>query len=200
MPYVIDNPWYEWNIQTAAATASQYQLNFVWNNWTTNTATTVAVDPWYGWVNNTITLGNNTYRGQTPVHRELSTPEELAEARERRREAERVHVAARERAEALLQDHLTKAQRAEMKKHHRITVVGSRGRRYCIHTRGSAAGNVEVKQAVGNGTAAFLCAHPSGVPLADAFLAQKLHIEADEESFLQVANIASGSRALIPAA
>lgn len=110
-------------------------------------------------------------------------------------ESIRIRAAARARAHELFMHMLDEEQRAELEKDKKFHVTGSRGRRYCIETgRDSQSGNVHLLDDAGNVQTSF-CAHPRGyLPNEDAWLAQALHLEADEESFIKVANVTRGVR------
>jgi hypothetical protein len=116
-------------------------------------------------------------------------------------------VKARARAKSLLLEFLTPEQIEYMDRHGHIPVIGSRGRRYRIKTGGSASGNVSVVDDKGVEQGRF-CVHPSqphdggSLPLEDSWLAQVLHLQADEDGVLKVANLVSGVnplRELVPA-
>jgi hypothetical protein len=98
-----------------------------------------------------------------------------------RREAE-----AKARAEKLLLGVLTAEQRAELAERGHFYMRTKNGRRYRIdrHTHG----NVYLLNDKGERVQRY-CAQPDGVPRDDAIAAQKLALDADEESFLRVANM-----------
>jgi len=156
---------------------------------------------------------------RTPVQPVVPlTPEQLA-AQQARAEADRVvfeeaarvraekNVKARARAKSLLMEFLTPEQIEYMDRHGHIPVIGSRGRRYRIKTGGTASGNVSVVDDKGVEQGRF-CVHPrqphdgGSLPLEDSWLAQVLHLQADEDGVLKVANLVSGVnplRELVPA-
>lgn len=104
---------------------------------------------------------------------------EAAERRER-------EAAANVRAEALLRASLTREQRENLDLFGCFYLNTKAGRRYRID-RGTH-GNVKLVDARGC-ELERLCAQPNGVPTCDAMLAQKLALEANEESYRRVANI-----------
>lgn len=117
-----------------------------------------------------------------------------ATAREtaRREENARIqveHSQAKDRAERLLREHLSREQEEELKTkghfHLELHVNGQR-KRYRIE-RGRSR---NVRQVDDTGRILkTLCAHPVAmVPDADTMLAQKLMLEGDEEGFLRIAN------------
>lgn len=89
------------------------------------------------------------------------------------------------RALELLRSFLTDQQKKCMDDCGSFRIVGSKGRRYRLFT-GTAAANVWELDDAGL-EVAKLCAHPTGVPLGDQLLAQKILIEADEDAFRAVA-------------
>lgn len=91
----------------------------------------------------------------------------------------------RVRARELLIDSLTEEQRKQFETNNEFEVVGSRGNRYIIEGH-SVVQNVRARSGPRGGRR--LCAHPSGVPLEDGLLTQKLLLETDEDAFLAVAN------------
>jgi hypothetical protein len=102
---------------------------------------------------------------------------------EEMRRAEKVAV---ERAEALLIGCLTVEQREQYRKDRAFIVRGRSGRRYRI--RYGTHGNVDVIDRSGRGLHR-LCVQPSGVPVPDSMLTQKLWFENDEEGILRAANM-----------
>jgi hypothetical protein len=100
--------------------------------------------------------------------------------------AARARQAVKERAEKLLQSVLTPQQNQELKDKGHFHCRSKTGRTYRIK-RGTH-GNVKVVNEAGKEIES-LCIQPGGVPEADSMAAQKLMIEADEESFRKIANI-----------
>jgi hypothetical protein len=95
-----------------------------------------------------------------------------------------VENAAKARAEKLLTEHLTPAQREQLLAHGYFDVLVS-GKTYRIN-RGFA-GNVHLLD--GRKAVSRFCIHPSErVPDADAMLSQKLLLEANEAEFIRIAN------------
>ena len=133
-----------------------------------------------------------TITGAPFVPRKRTEAEIQAELRARadyeRRTFERhaAEQAAKLRAEKLLLENLTSEQRDTLVGRGFFDVRSKTGKRYRIER--STHGNIHLLNANGNATHR-LCAQPSGVPVDDAILAQKLALEADEESFLKVANV-----------
>jgi len=113
------------------------------------------------------------------------------EERDRRQAEWRENArAARVRAEELLWRFLSPAQRERYMAEEPFEVIGSAGTRFLITRR--AIANITVVSPDGN-PVADLCVHPSGdLPVHDIWLAQKLALETDEESFVGIANVHRG--------
>lgn len=83
---------------------------------------------------------------------------------------------------------------AELERDGRFHVHGSRGRRYCIRAQGQS-GNVNLVDKFGVIQAKAVCS-PSGlegsVPDPDAWLAQMLALQYDDDHFLRTANVHRG--------
>lgn len=123
---------------------------------------------------------------------------ELASAEERRRVEERAQLArdeharreaAHQRAQELLLEHLSPAQRDTLTRNGWFIVEGGRsGTKYRIRNRG-VAGNIDV---LGNGDRVThrLCCHAAdgGIPQGDQWLSQKIMLELAEDEFLRKAN------------
>lgn len=122
-------------------------------------------------------------------------------AEEQRRYAEQQRIAneayekrmaefkiARARSRDLLVAHLTREQLDTFEKLNWFIVEGGRSRqRYRIRD-GLISGNIDVLQ--GSRVTHRLCCHllDGAVPIYDHLLAQKLHLQYDEENFLRIAN------------
>lgn len=162
----------------------------VWPNWVDCTYTPQASNTsdfvWTNWTNYAATNTSYTLSFQRTV-----TPEEqalaVAESCRTRRQAQED---ARQRSLELLLSVLSDTQLAEYNDQGRFRVKGSSGRTYVIVCEGQQ-GNVQWWR---DGVfASNFCAHPGGdVPDPDAWLAQKLALEADDEAFLMAANLRRG--------
>lgn len=128
---------------------------------------------------------------------------EQAQRRERQRLALARERAANVRARALLLRILDDAQRTEFETQQTITVVGSAGHRFRLHT-GFYEGNVAWLAADGTerGT---MCAHPPRwldgdemLPLFDIIAGQVLALRVDEPAFVRIANPYSGEMPTYP--
>jgi hypothetical protein len=182
--YVVQQP--TWMMQTASnASITYYQPTYsntsiyTANNWWTD-------EVWQQWVTVPQTYGYA--QGQFRVE----TPEEIEAHRERRERERQERQVARTRARVLLGEFLSEEQNAELERHGRFHVTGSRGRRYCIRAEGQA-GNVDLLKPDGS-LQARLCCHPrEGLPEGDAWLMQMIEIRHDEDHFLRTANVHRGS-------
>lgn len=199
--------WYTWNAlsnnYTQVATGGTNTVRYVWSAWnntTTTQATLGTIIPaqqvWGHW----------NYQPhlvtQTPMP--TLTAEQVAEglrveaehqaAATARVEAHHAkYRAAQTKALRLLEYLLTAEQHAELVAHKRIHVRGSRGRRYCIHANGQS-GNVHYLNDKGE-IVGRLCAHPGGyLPDADAWLAQLLALQDNEDAFCAIANVHWGRK------
>jgi hypothetical protein len=183
--------WYGWNATTSTTSGTMTYYD-PWQRWNTTSytysgATTVQWDNW------------NTQYNETEEMREarrLRNEQYQAQREEREKEykeREERQKAAKAKAKDTFLEHLTPEQREEMELHHSVTVIGSDGRRYLIHTNRGLAGNVEVFEE--DQPILRLCAHPRDyvqgeqdpLPQHDHFFAQMLQIMHDAEEFCRVA-------------
>lgn len=166
--------WINWN-QNYTTTTQNYTLTY---------SNSFQDQVWHEWIVNTGNPG--------PYRPRILTPEETA-AHDRRLREEREHrQAACTRARVLLGEFLDDEQKAELERHGRFHVTGSKGRRYCIRTNGGQSGNVDLLDDKG-GVQARLCAHPRNyLPDGDAWLMQMIEIRHDEDHFLRTANVHQG--------
>lgn len=123
-------------------------------------------------------------RSAESIRQELLEQREVAAMRAAQDQARLAREHANVRAEALLRRNLS-AEQVDDLLSKGCFYVSVGGRRYRID-RGTH-GNIREVDAAGRSIARF-CAQPSGVPVADSMLAQKLALEADEAAFLRVAN------------
>lgn len=179
--------WSAWNRHYTLTTSST-------DPWGCSASTTFQIDPWVAW-NRTYAATPSIADGMTV--RRVETPEEEAAARELRRIADRERSIqiegerkmARDRAQRILQENLTDAQREELaqKGYFSLEVYeGDQRRRYRIN-RGRSR---NVQQVDDNGRVLkTLCAHPLiACPDEDTMLAQMLMIKNQEQQFLRIAN------------
>lgn len=188
MPY---SPPYILTTSTTTTAVTAYDSD-VWRRWTTSGAPTGSASTviWAMWNRTSVDTptGSVVVVSNHPIA--IETPEQRATRREQALQYEGERKQARERAELLLRECLTPAQREELQlhRHFHLETVGKDGsrRRYRIE-RGRSR---NVKQVTAEGAVIkTLCMHPvDWVPDADTMLAQKLYLEADEDAFLRIAN------------
>lgn len=177
--------WPTWNMKTECfLRASLAQTVETWVSWNYNQS-----------VSNTIVNGVITVTGIP----DSATQRIRIEAQERQRQREidnqRIRaeeykisaekIIAKEKAEKLLQSALAPEQQEELKSKGFFHCKSNKGNLYRIY-RGSH-GNV--KRVVNGKEIERLCIQPHYVPEGDCMLAQKLHIEFNEDAFRQTANI-----------
>jgi len=161
--------WGRWHDGTLTVT----QDNSTWSNWT------ITSDTCYVGEVNGERPRQSTEQERQRYEQERIRMEQLAVERERKaREAE-------ERSLQLLEENLTENQKEVYKSTGVIPVQCSSGRKY--HIRKGVSSNVHELDEKG-GTKRRLCFHPTGVPVYDVMLAQKLMLEVCEEEALKVAN------------
>lgn len=105
-----------------------------------------------------------------------------------RREAEARRKSAPNRAEQLLLDYLTRAQRETYLQYGWFVVRGRSGKRYSIRTKDALYCNVCELDNYGQ-IVSRLCAHAAlNIPMGDQLLTQKLMLEHHEAEFRRIAN------------
>jgi hypothetical protein len=164
-----------------------------------STCTTLIEDPWGAWNRHYISSlrsGRASYGEANAAPPAPETPTQV-QAREQRRIADRERwiqiegerALARERAQRILQENLTLAQREELaqKGHFTLTLYAGDERRLYRIRQGRSR---NVHQVDDNGRILkTLCAHPGiDCPDEDTMLAQKLMLESQEQEFLRIAN------------
>lgn len=186
-----------WTLWAGQTTGTAITTGGIWPLWCqgTTTATTMSniitgSAAWTIWCDEAeahITRRPQRYVPPPPTAEQVET-QRLARAAETERymEAQRLRVAAEARAETLLIENLSLAQRLQYAETKAFVVEGRGGRRFRI--RNGRSGNVDVVGRDGR-VLHRLCAHPRElVPNCDTMLAQKLMLEDDEATFLRVAN------------
>ena len=175
-----------------------YNHQSVWNEWNdspqfVSTADTVSMDGgtadsssvWAVWNDGVLSVkqgGNGVQLGLQISHREKWRN------KIRRRKFVKKKRRIRARAETVLRENLDQRQVAELREYNYFTLHSKDGkRRYCI--RRGRVGNLERVSEEGKLQVKY-CVHPrSSLPDADTMLAQKLHLEHDDEEFLKIANV-----------
>ena len=174
--------WSSWNQLSpyGYSVTSGTSNALIWSHWINSSTTSTSSAIWPGWVH-----------AQSRV-------EITAEQRAAREQADREYAAQREReraataeakakAEKLLQSALTDAEKTELRDRGFFTCRSRKGNLYRVY-RGSH-GNVKRLDPTGKKEIEKLCVQPPAVPEGDCMLAQKLHIEHDEDGFRKTANI-----------
>lgn len=184
---------------TTAATAGSLYNNWVncgLSNQTTATNPSVTNTVWYSQQEDGLLHAQYfaLAQGRVQISR-VRTAEEQRQALETQRaqaEQHRIRMEQREaalvRSKELLLSHLTKDQRLTFETNRWFVVEGGRTKqRYRIRD-GSYSGNIDVLN--GERVSHRLCVHclDGAVPLYDHLLAQKLHLQYDEDRLLQIAN------------
>lgn len=170
-------------MQQGTAMAGYYPAQTVWQNWNTHyyIGTTTQVTTQTVWVN-----WNTQYQTAQPQHQyQANQPvtEEVARAmQEHARLLEESRAKAKTKAEALLVEHLTPAQKDSFEKHGMFIVEGSKNNRYRLSRTGAP------RKIAGDKDAVSYCIHTSGLPREDELLGFKLLLEANEDEFLRTAN------------
>lgn len=168
-----------WMAEQTAGTIYTGINDTIWRTFTSSGTSTASYD-------------NSAYIGIRHEREiDLQATRERAEREAREREARRI-VARRKRREAsaraeiLLKQALTPAQKAQLKRFGYFFVQGNKsGNTYRI--RNGRSLNVDLMQ--GNKVQARLCAHPhENVPNEDTMLIQKIYLECMEDQFLKLAN------------
>lgn len=181
---VADPAWQYWN--QAYCTSSTTGTNDPWILLGTNSSATTLT--WGTW--NTVyeeTQEQKLAREAADRQRLDAQIERNRQRMERVAEEQRRAAQADARAEELLLAMLTGEQAATRREHGWFEVRGSRGHRFRI--RPGLYANVDRMPDIGDERELSLCAHPYGVPDADAHLAQMLALVTDEDAFLAVANV-----------
>ena len=196
------DPWPSWNIEiySTTATAIPAHVHTIWRYWnsaptTTTASTTPARTIWRYWTStpttDTITLVHWSENIKQPTPEQLQA--QLSQERERRRAAEAYAAAerkAKDKAETILRQHLTPKQVEDLnsKNSFRLESISKDGQRRTYEIKRGRIGNVYLL-GPGDKQVEKYCIHPRmNVPDADSMLTQKLLLEADEETFLRVAN------------
>lgn len=172
---------------------------FVWPNWVqgplSNGTATYCYQGGMGISGDTVTLGGQyetTWQTWTvrvvPVGPETPEARQAREAQNAEWNAQQVKqaeesIAATQRAERLLIEHLSPAQRAAYEKDRFFEVVAAKSRYRVYHD-----GGVRRLDEDGRAVTSY-CIHPDeAIPAGDLALAKKLLLETDEAAFLRIAN------------
>ena len=181
------NTWTTWN---STSTSTSGDAWYYWCNSGTTASTISTVDlTWEMWCStSTTSTGTSVYRSvrdsSPPTEEQIRASEE---ARRRMDERIRQDRLAEERAEQCLVENLDEEQRRSWREKNHFVVHGRRNLRYRV--RKFAAGNIDVVDEKGKVIERY-CVHCAShaVPKADQLLAQKLHLELNEDEVHRVAN------------
>lgn len=181
--------WYTWADTGNTTTAgSAYTTDVTWKLWTTtpanSTGTYTYSTTWDNWID-AQELTAEQKAEQEKRNAEYAAEQERYAAQCKQQEAER--KAADEKAEKLLKEHLNEEEKARYERAGYFLVKSHKGNLYKV--KKGTHGNVIRLDPVTNEELERLCVQPSGVPTADANLAQKLWIEHMEDEFRKIANI-----------
>jgi hypothetical protein len=213
--------WQYWNVLSTTAASTNCTLTTqlvtvpVWETWnsTNYLATTTTMSAsiesiqvkghiWENWNAFNFQFSGNP-RIEVVRAPEPETPEQVAareeslrQAREATAERQRRQQQAAGKALALLMSLLDEEQQASYRDRGYFDLTGSRGRRWRIEKRGQAGNVLLLPEDPAQTEAQAYCCHPpDSLPLADAHLAQALHLVTDEDDFERTAN-RSGRRHL----
>jgi len=181
--------------------------NIVWQAWnqdiTTSSTSTVSINPFITTSNDLVTFTGSSAAStlqiwsswnHAPHVWQQMSPEDRAahEARERqyteqRAQAEVERKEAQDKAERLLLSCLTAEQRMTWRTRKCFYVTTRSGRRYRLDS-GSYQGNVKFVGPDDTVLSSFCIHLRHDIPICDHLLAQKLMLEADEPTFMRIAN------------
>jgi hypothetical protein len=183
--------WPSWNLQYT--TASTTSTSVTWSAWnqdvTAATSDLINDTVWFKWSGDQWSQVRNPQQAarRQPTAEELEAAKQLkAEARRLEQERAARVKAEKERAEALLREHLTPEQQKQLDEEDHFEVQAASGKLYRIN-RGRQ-GNVFSLDARRRQVASH-CIHPSDdCPDADTMLAQLCWLKWNEAEFLKVCN------------
>lgn len=185
--------WSYWNTPTTANTITITDPWPYWNIATTAGGTTQAIqigqDAWPAWFNTSWagTIWEDRRTPEQKVADEEAMRVRRAQAEERAARDRADREAAVQRAETLLHANITPHQRRMLRRHNRFYVRSQHGNRYLIE-RGHHQNVFKVDE--GGKKLERLCVYATGgVPEGDCMLAQKFHLESNEDAFRRVAHI-----------
>lgn len=215
--YNID-PWYNWTAGMTTTSSAVTTLN-TWNIWVENVGTTAATSPsitWNQWNQSTAITSNlnvwnqwiqtpngyyNPYQPhQLTAEEQVARDERLERLRLEQQERTRNEREARERAKALLLDHLSPVQQLEYERRGEFKVEV--GHRTFVIGRGTHGNVREIHVQDGHEVilrSFCIPARNGTIPEPDVHLAQKLMLEGGEDSlqeFHRIANITTYAAAL----
>lgn len=189
--------WRIWNKRHGTASTSGWRTTedeAIWTNWVNSSSSaTTGNYVWRAWIDEYEKACDHKYRRlNSGRSQEEQAAYELRqkEAREREEAARKVRVAAiataQDKAQKLLLSALDDKQKDELKSKGYFHCKSRKGVVYRIYK--GTHGNVKRLDERGR-EIEKLCVQPDNVPDFDAMLAQKLHIEFNEDDFRKTANI-----------
>ncbi len=186
--------WGAWNIQlsnTFTQHIGQTVTAATMSAITTDLTNVINQAAWGNWnlsIENMRNASAEQVRAVQERQRQAQEQQQRYQADQARVQVER--SLAERRAEKLLQETLSAAQREELasKGFFTLKTIAASGEERIYRIKRGRSRNVEQVDANGN-RIKYLCAHPiAQVPDADTMLAQKLMLETDEGEFLRIAN------------
>lgn len=186
-----DGAWNYWNVGSGIITDSTTR---VWGNW--NGSVTVSFNPHFQVTDEQLRMTPEQQararelldERRAAMEREQREWEERQQrwARQRQEEEKKLEVARLE-ARALLESLLSPAQRASLEQEDWFLVMGKSGSIYRL--RRGRVGNVDLVGPDGKVLRKY-CVHPgTHLPNFDDLAAQKLHLENDDTSLIELANM-----------
>lgn len=158
---------------TASNLTGASTTNGTWDVWIDATGSS-SNDTWTGWIDIGTTSGALSWQASQPGEEQIAA----------RKEAEAAKKATESRARELLLSVLDGGQKKAYRKDRKFPVVGSNGKRYLL------GDHVTAELGDAGKVVARFCIHTKAwqIPQADQVLARKLLLEADEDTFLRIAN------------
>lgn len=187
------NTWIKW-CTSNTVTCTSISSTAIWVDWCDSTSstsiTTLGRRRRLSWTSNTddeVVAYAPTRPPCPPISEEERARHErdMQAARERMAAEQQRIREADERAQQCLLDNLNEEQRKTWLDKGHFIVHGRSGRRYRV--RRFAPGNIDEINRKGF-ISTRLCVHSYGIPNADNILAQKLHLESNEEEVMRIAN------------
>ena len=185
----VDTTWHYWASETTTATTAS---DSVWGYWVDQGTASSTTATWTQWTSNTAS-GSYVVRATDAWQPVPLTAEQLAALEVKRLEQQKLEAerqakiqAAKQKAEALLLEHLTDEQERAWREERAIFVTSQSGKRFKI--KDGRAHNI-FELGPDNVPIREYCVHVQpDIPNADNVLAQKLALEHNEDALLRLAN------------
>lgn len=185
-----DQIWGQWNLRVSQVTSSQVAVTQITTQLTSAGATTTN-QVWGQWNTRINNLRDATQEEVRRAQRNQAVYErELADYQREQARITEARSKANDRAENLLRENLSAAQREELtlKGFFTLKTIQPSGEERVYRIGRGRSRNVQQVDASGR-VLKTLCAHPTAnVPDADTMLSQKLMLETQETDFLRIAN------------